>query len=89
VVEAALSGAALLLADIPTFRELWGGAALFVPPDDSSGWSRAVSILAEDAVLRERLAAAAGTRARQFSLSRQSAQLHALYSNLVTRAVAR
>ena len=30
VVEAAISGAALVLADIPTFRELWDGAALFV-----------------------------------------------------------
>ena len=25
---------ALVLGDIPTLRELWDGAALFVPPDD-------------------------------------------------------
>jgi glycosyltransferase involved in cell wall biosynthesis len=89
VVEAAISGAALLLADIPTFRELWGDAALFVPPNDSRSWSRAVGVLAEDAVLRERLAADAGARARQFSLSRQSAQLHALYSSVIAGALAR
>ena len=82
VVEAAVSGAALVLADIPTVRELWSGAALLVSPDDSSGWSRAVTELAEDPVLRLRLSAAAGARARRFTLSRQSAQLHALYSTL-------
>jgi glycosyltransferase involved in cell wall biosynthesis len=88
VVEAAISGAALVLADIPTFREFWTGAALFVPPDDSRGWSRAVIEMAEDTVLRLRLAAESGARARQFTLSRQSTQLHALYSSLTTSPVA-
>jgi glycosyltransferase involved in cell wall biosynthesis len=88
VVEAAISGAALVLADIPTFRELWSNAALFVFPDDSAGWSRAVTELAEDSVLRGRLSAEAGARARQFTLSRQSARLYALYSTLTTPAVA-
>lgn len=82
VVEAAISGAALVLADIPTFRELWIGAALFVSPDDSGGWSRAITELAEDAILRLRLSAEAKARARRFNLSRQSAQLYALYSKL-------
>jgi glycosyltransferase involved in cell wall biosynthesis len=87
VVEAALSGAALVLADIPTFRELWGGAALFVSPDDSDGWSVVLNELAEDTVLRGQLSAAAGVRARQFTRSRQSAQLYALYSTLAIPAV--
>ncbi len=34
VLEAAQSGAALVLSDIPSFRELWDGAALFVRDDD-------------------------------------------------------
>ncbi len=34
VLEAALSGCALVLSDIPTFRELWGEVALFVASDD-------------------------------------------------------
>jgi glycosyltransferase involved in cell wall biosynthesis len=88
VVEAAISGAALVLADIPTFRELWNDAALFVDPNDGGGWSRALTDLAEDTDLRRRLSTAAGARARQFTLSRQSAQLHALYSSLTTPAVA-
>ena len=32
VLEAAQAGCVLVLSDIPTFRELWNGAALFVPP---------------------------------------------------------
>jgi glycosyltransferase involved in cell wall biosynthesis len=87
VVEAAICGAALVLADIPTFRELWSDAALFVPPNDSGGWSRALTALAADTVLRGRLSAAAGARARQFTLCRQSARLHALYSTLTIPAV--
>jgi glycosyltransferase involved in cell wall biosynthesis len=87
VVEAAISGAALVLADIPTFRELWSDAALFVSPNDSGGWSRALTTLAAGIGLRLRLSAAACARSRQFTLSRQSAQLHALYSTLTTSAV--
>ena len=36
VLEAAQAGMALALSDIPTFRELWDGAALFFHPDDAS-----------------------------------------------------
>jgi glycosyltransferase involved in cell wall biosynthesis len=35
VLEAAQAGMALALADIPTFRELWEGAALFFHPEDA------------------------------------------------------
>ena len=35
VLEAALSGCALVLGDIPSLREIWDGAALFVDPDDA------------------------------------------------------
>lgn len=42
VLEAAQSGLALVLSDIPTFRELWGGAALFVPPSDPAAWRAAL-----------------------------------------------
>jgi glycosyltransferase involved in cell wall biosynthesis len=88
VVEAAIAGAALVLADIPTFRELWSEAALFVSSDDSAGWSLAVTELAKDSVLRERLSAEAQGRAGRFTLARQVAQFHALYSTLTTPAVA-
>lgn len=49
VLEAAQAGLALVLADIPTFRELWGGAALFVPPRDVQGWASTLQKLHADA----------------------------------------
>jgi glycogen synthase len=33
ILEAALSGCALILGDIPSLREIWGEAALYVQPD--------------------------------------------------------
>jgi glycosyltransferase involved in cell wall biosynthesis len=83
-----MSGAALVLADIPTFRELWRDTALFVSPDDSSAWSRAIAELAEDKTLRERLATEARARAGQFTLARQAEQLWGLYSGLASKAAA-
>src|SRR5690606_27826406 len=35
VLEAGLSGCALVLGDIPSLREIWEGAAVFVPAEDS------------------------------------------------------
>ncbi len=80
VAEAAISGAALVLADIPTFRELWHEAAIFVAANDADAWSNAVSNLMTDEPLRRRLAASAGSRARHFTLSRQAARLYELYT---------
>jgi glycosyltransferase involved in cell wall biosynthesis len=87
VVEAAISGAALVLADIPTFRELWSDAAMFVDPADSDGWSRVLTELTANTVLRMHLSTEARIRARSFTLSRQAAKLHALYSSLASAAV--
>ena len=42
VLEAAQAGLALVLSDIPTFRELWHGAAVFVPPNDVDAWVAAL-----------------------------------------------
>jgi glycosyltransferase involved in cell wall biosynthesis len=42
VLEAAQAGLALVLSDIPTFRELWDGAAVFVPPGDPDAWTDAL-----------------------------------------------
>jgi glycogen synthase len=46
VLEAAQAGAALVLSDIPTFRELWDGAAVFLDPDDAESWAATLHRLA-------------------------------------------
>jgi glycosyltransferase involved in cell wall biosynthesis len=80
VAEAANCGAALVLSDIPTFRELWDGAALFVEPGKS--WSPTLAALIEDAGRRRQLAALASSRACQYAVSRQAARMHELYADL-------
>jgi glycosyltransferase involved in cell wall biosynthesis len=84
VAEAAVSGAALVLSDIPTFRELWDGAAMFVGVDDVDGWSRAFATLAADPALRHRLARQAKSRAQRFTIAQQAAGLIEVYASVRT-----
>lgn len=67
VLEAAQQGCALVLGDIPSLRELWDGAAAFVPPDDHEALARALRSLIEHDDVRRRLAGAARARAARFS----------------------
>ncbi len=50
VLEAAQAGMALVLSDIPTFRELWDGAASFVPPGDDAAWVAALEAALDNPV---------------------------------------
>lgn len=81
VLEAATGGAALVLADIPTFRELWDGAALFVGPRDPADVAGATNGLIADSTLRARLGAAARDRAAAFGLDRQTDAMIAAYAD--------
>ena len=47
-LEAAHSGCALVLGDIPSLREVWGDAATYVHPDDEDGLVRALDDLLGD-----------------------------------------
>jgi glycosyltransferase involved in cell wall biosynthesis len=78
-LEAALSGAALVLSDIPTYRELWDGVALFADPADPAAFSAAVNRLAEDPELRHALALKAQVHARQFSPMAQADAMLGIY----------
>jgi glycosyltransferase involved in cell wall biosynthesis len=80
VLEAAARGAALVLSDIPTFRELWNEAALFVRADDAEGFAAAMNRLADDATLRHRLGELARARAESFAPDRQVDQVRQVYA---------
>jgi glycosyltransferase involved in cell wall biosynthesis len=67
ILEAGLSGCALVLGDIPSLREVWGDAAVFVPPDDAAALARAVERLIDDAPLRAVLGVRARRRAVRFT----------------------
>ncbi len=78
VLEAAQAGQALVLSDIPTFRELWEGAALFVPGDAAlaATLERALDDPAP-------LAARARERAERYSWKRLAAATLAKHSELL------
>jgi glycosyltransferase involved in cell wall biosynthesis len=80
VLEAASAGAALVLSDIPTFRELWGGAALFVDPRDPGDVARAINGLIRDPRLRERLGADAAARAARYGQEDQIDAMIGIYA---------
>jgi glycosyltransferase involved in cell wall biosynthesis len=83
VLEAAQAGCALILSDIPTFRELWDGAALFVDPSDFGAIPDGLSKLTADAALRTQLGAAAQHRASQYTLDKSADSLAALMRSLL------
>src|SRR5438132_5410791 len=59
VLEAAHAECALVLSDIASLRELWEGAALFVPPNDAAALGDAIESLIADPTRRKALAARA------------------------------
>ncbi len=67
VLEAALSGCALVLGDIASLREVWGDAAVFVPPDDQNSLREALTDLIEDSERRKQLQARSGEVASGFT----------------------
>jgi glycosyltransferase involved in cell wall biosynthesis len=83
VLEAAAEGCALVLSDIPSFRELWNGAAVFVAPDDIHGLRTVLADLCNDPDKRAQLQHAAFAKARCYSI-RQTADRYAqLYRSLI------
>lgn len=84
VLEAAARGAALVLSDIPTFRELWEGAALFADPADAGSFADAMERLISDGDLRRTLAEGARRRAGSLTLEWQAGQMFELYRRLAS-----
>jgi glycogen synthase len=67
ILEAALCECALVLGDIPTMRELWEGAAVFVDPHDPSAVEIGINYLIKNDTVRKQLGTAARSRAKLYS----------------------
>lgn len=85
-LEAALARTALVLADLPSLREIWGDAALFVPPGNAAAIATAVNGLIEDPLLLDRMAEAALRRARTMTARRMAQAYAGVYRELAGRA---
>jgi glycogen synthase len=80
VLEAAQAGCALVLSDIPTFRELWDGAAVFVPVRDAEGFGQALSQLAAAPERRAILGTAARERSQRYTVEAMAGQMLQIYA---------
>lgn len=89
VLEAAQAGCALVLADLPGFRELWGDAACYVDPDDDSGFATAISALLRDTLRRRQRGLAAQARAARYSVDAMVDATLAAYRTLAPNALAK
>jgi glycosyltransferase involved in cell wall biosynthesis len=87
-LEAARTGAPLVLADIPTYRELWEDAALFAAPRDPRAFAGAIELLAAAPGLRAEFGLRAARRAEAFSMRAQAAAVRAAWRAAAEHAVA-
>ena len=77
-LEAAISGCALVLGDIPSQREIWQQAATYVDPRDAGALQAALAGLIADDNHRTSM----GERARQTALRYSVSQMASSYSQL-------
>jgi glycosyltransferase involved in cell wall biosynthesis len=82
VLEAAAAGCPLVLSDIPTFRELWDGAATFIAAQDAEGFAAAADAIVGDTGLRVALGEAAQVRAGRYTPAAMAAGMAAIYADL-------
>jgi glycosyltransferase involved in cell wall biosynthesis len=83
VLEAAQMECALVLSDIPTFRELWEGAALFVDPRDERAIAEIINRLLQDPEDRAALGRAARERADAYTVDAMSAGVLNIYHSVL------
>lgn len=83
ILEAARSGCALVLGDIPSLRELWGRAATFVPPRDITAVASAIESLATRPRILRDMGRRAYERARCFTQKKMTGCYLELYRQLL------
>jgi glycosyltransferase involved in cell wall biosynthesis len=84
VIEAMSQGVPVVASDIPAVREVAGGAARLVGPEDVKGWADALDELLDHVPERRRLAELGRGRSKQFNIEDMAAATRAVYRE-VTR----
>ena len=83
-LEAAFSRCAIVANDIPSFREIWGDAALYFRTNDAASLAENIRLLNEDRAMRRAYAELAYSRARErFTTKRMIDECLQLYRSLV------
>lgn len=85
ILEAALSGCALVLGDIDSLREIWGDAALYVPTDDPLAIATTLGNLTYAPRVCEALGTKARLRAERYTSASMGEAYHHAYKRLAER----
>lgn len=88
ILEAALSGCALVLGDLPSLREVWSEAAIFVPPHEDEAIAAGLRLATGDRELRAELAHRARRRALRYSADAMVDRYVTAYERLPVGATA-
>jgi len=84
-LEAAFSRCAIIANDIPSFREVWGDAALYFDTNDAASLAECIRALNSDRAMRRAYAELAYTRARErFTTKRMIEDYLRLYRSLTS-----
>jgi glycosyltransferase involved in cell wall biosynthesis len=83
VLEAAQAGCALVLSDIPTFRELWSGCATFVPANDAEALAEAIEDLLANPARRTDIGIAARMHALRYTPDLMTQRMVQIYEHLL------
>jgi glycosyltransferase involved in cell wall biosynthesis len=86
-LEAARDACALVLGDIPSLREVWGDAAVYVDPDDPAALRRALRTLLDAPAMARAAGLRAQRRAARYTVEAMTAGHLALYGRLVSLGV--
>ncbi len=86
ILEAALAGCALVLGDLPSLREIWGEAALYVAPDDPAALKATLNALIADPEGRINLAFRARERAAELGTAPMAEAYLSAYAQILPSA---
>ena len=85
ILEAGLSGCALVLGDIPSLREIWGNTAVFVDPQDHGELASTLNELIKDHWHRAGLSQRAHARAKDIASEDIGRRYLAAYASALKR----
>jgi glycogen synthase len=88
ILEAASTGCALVIGKIDSLEEIWGDAALLVPPEDPNAIAEAFESLIRNRALYCRMAVRAWRRALEFSPKLMASRYVEAYSRISNQRTA-
>lgn len=84
ILEAARARCCLVLSDIPSLRELWNGAAIFIDARQPQAWARELNRLARNPLERETLSQLAHSQSMKYQANSSVQQYRDVYASLVS-----